>query len=169
MRNVATIWFQAGRESASQLARDSGVSPIDRGRNFLRARFIKTALRFCPRPRIPRLFWPDVFQPLPGPVVHLRSLHAGITFKNEFFKVWNFLADSSSRSSPHLWHGNWCTKSLAPQAKILVILKPGMRFSKGKSIIWRSDFLKKCSFDFSGNAASKGKLDIYLFCGECCL
>ena len=142
MRNVEISWFQAGRESASQLARDSGVSPIDRGRNFLRARFIKTALCFPPRPRIPRLFWPDVFQPLPGPVVHLRSLHAGITFKNEFFKVWNFLADSSSRSSPHLWHGNWCTKSLAPQAKILVILKPGMRFSKGKSIIWRSDFSK---------------------------
>ena len=28
MRNVAISWFQAGRESASQLARDSEVSPM---------------------------------------------------------------------------------------------------------------------------------------------
>ena len=65
--------------------------------------------------------------------------------------------------------------SLAPQAKILMILQSGMRFSKGKSVIWRSDFSKisrpifqemlslkvnSISTYFSGSALAKGKLDI---------
>ena len=71
--------------------------------------------------------------------------------------------------------GELVYESLAPQAKILVILKSGMRFSKGKSIIWRSDFSKISRSIFqemlslkvnsistysAGNAVSKGKLDI---------
>ena len=65
--------------------------------------------------------------------------------------------------------------SLAPQAKFLMILQSGMRFSKGKLIIWRSDFSKNSRSIFqemlslkvnsistysAGNAVSKGKLDI---------
>ena len=64
---------------------------------------------------------------------------------------------------------------ISAAGKILVILKPGMRFSKGKSIIWRSDFSKFSRSIFqemlslkvnsistysAGNAVSKGKLDI---------
>ena len=120
MRNVAISWFQAGRESASQLARDSGVSPIDRGRNFLRSRFIKTALRFCPRPRIPA-----------------RQYNCRSTLRcgHNTLKPWFFLHSQTT-------FGELVYESLAPQAKILVILKSGMRFSKGKSILWRSDFSK---------------------------
>ena len=82
---------------------------------------------------------------------------------------------AGKKSPPQTTFGNWCTNSLAPQAKILIILKPGMRFSKGKLIIWRSDFSKNSRSIFqemlslkvnsistysAGNAVSKGKLDI---------
>ena len=97
------------------------------------------------------------------------SKHVALRPALEYFKIMVLLSLADD-----FWE--WVYEIISAAGNFLVILKPGMRFSKGKSIIWRSDFSKISRSIFrklmlslkvnsistysAGNAVSKGKRDI---------